>query len=87
MFCLAAIAGLPTAIETKYGTLKVALRYEPTQRSATGATRYHLPVPCDGSATTGRCESFLSSGIALMSNVLRVYFSKVRIPRSHRITF
>src|SRR2546430_6685622 len=27
-----------------------------TAASAIGATRYHLPVPCDGSASTGRCE-------------------------------
>src|SRR5205814_1468897 len=58
-----------------------------TAARATGSTRYHFPVPCDGSATTGRCESFLRSGIALMSKVFRVYFSNVRIPRSQRITF
>src|SRR5258708_5537547 len=57
-----------------------------TAASATGVTRYHFPVPCDGSAMTGRCESLLRSGIALTSNVLRVYFSNVRMPRSQRIT-
>src|SRR6267154_2458346 len=44
------------------------------------------PVPWLGSAMMGRCESRLTSGIALMSIVLRVIFSKVRMPRSHKIT-
>src|SRR5205823_9200618 len=57
-----------------------------TAASATGATRYHFPVPWDGSAITGRCVRRFRSGTALTSNVLRVYFSKVRMPRSHRMT-
>ena len=53
---------------------------------ATAVTYSHLPVPCDGSRITGKCESCLITGIALMSVVLRVYFSKVRMPRSHKAT-
>src|SRR5499433_858105 len=53
---------------------------------AMGATRSQCPVPWDGSTTTGRCESFFSTGTALRSRVKRVDVSKVRIPRSHRMT-
>ena len=35
----------------------------------------------------GRCESFFTTGIALRSRVLRVEVSKVRMPRSQRMTF
>ena len=45
------------------------------------------PMPCDGSTMTGRCESCLSSGIGVESSVLRVIVSKVRMPRSQRITW
>ncbi len=55
--------------------------------SASGATRYHLPVPCDGSAITGRWLRRLARATAFRSMVLRVAVSKVRMPRSHRITF
>ena len=58
-----------------------------TAAIATGATRYHLPVPCEGSASTGRCVSRFNIGIAFTSNVLRVYRSNVRMPRSQRMTF
>ena len=35
----------------------------------------------------GRWESFCTTGIAVRSNRLRVALSKVRTPRSQRITF
>src|SRR6266516_261829 len=56
------------------------------EASARGPTRSRRPVPWLGSEIIGRCESRLMSGMALMSIVLRVIFSKVRIPRSQRIT-
>ena len=43
-------------------------------------------MPCEGSTTTGRCDSRLRMGTAFRSRVLRVMVSKVRIPRSQRIT-
>ena len=43
-----------------------------TAALAMGATRSQWPVPCDGSTTTGRCESFFSTGTALRSSVKRV---------------
>src|SRR6266436_10348315 len=52
---------------------------------AMGATRSQCPVPCDGSTTTGRCESFLSTGTALRSRVKRVDVSKVRMPRGENV--
>src|SRR5215469_12013930 len=52
---------------------------------AIGATLSRNPVPCDGSDVIGRCDSLCTIGIAEISSVLRVYVSKVRIPRSHRI--
>ncbi len=52
----------------------------------TGATSSRFPVPWLGSTITGRWVRIFSSGTALMSIVLRVYGSKVRIPRSHRMT-
>ena len=40
-----------------------------------------------GSRITGRCVSSFSTGTAAISQVLRVAVSKVRMPRSQRITF
>ena len=40
----------------------------------------------EGSTMTGRWVSFFSTGIALRSSVKRVEVSKVRMPRSQRIT-
>ena len=57
-----------------------------TAARAMGTTLSRRPVPCEGSATIGRCDSFFTIGMAEISMVLRVYVSKVRIPRSHRIT-
>ena len=37
--------------------------------------------------TMGRCVFFLTIGMTDRSRVLRVYFSKVRMPRSQRMTF
>src|SRR5262249_12195847 len=37
-----------------------------------GATLSRRPVPCEGSATIGRWESFLTMGMAEVSSVLRV---------------
>ena len=54
--------------------------------SASGSTSQLWPEAWDGSTTTGRWDSFLRIGTAEMSSVLRVMVSKVRIPRSHRIT-
>jgi hypothetical protein len=53
----------------------------------TGPMRLCLPVPCDGSATTGRCDSSLASATAARSNVLRMPVSKVFMPRSQRATW
>src|SRR3989454_409276 len=53
---------------------------------AIGITLSLSPVPCDGSAMIGRCESLCTTGIAVRSNTLRVDGSKPRMPRSHRIT-
>ena len=39
---------------------------------AIAGTMSRRPVPCEGSATTGRCVSFFSTGMAAMSIVLRV---------------
>ena len=50
-----------------------------------GSTSSALPQPWLGSTITGRWVSFLSTGTAEMSKVLRVAVSKVRIPRSHRM--
>ena len=63
----------------------------PSAPAATAAldtrlTSSHLPVPWLGSTMTGRWVSCLSIGTALMSSVLRVYVSKVRMPRSHSMT-
>ena len=51
------------------------------------STYSQWPVPWLGSTTTGRCESFFTTGTALRSRVKRVAVSKVRMPRSQRITF
>src|SRR5579883_16464 len=53
---------------------------------AMAGTLSRRPTPCDGSPRTGRCESFLRTGMAEMSMVLRVYVSKVRMPRSQSMT-
>ena len=39
---------------------------------AIGATLSRIPVPCEGSTITGRCDSRCATGTALMSRVLRV---------------
>src|SRR6266851_1233759 len=57
-----------------------------TAARAIGATMSRRPAPWLGSATIGRWLSFLTTGIAEMSNVLRVAVSNVRIPRSQRVT-
>src|SRR5271155_59604 len=57
-----------------------------TAARAIAATLSRRPVPCDGSAIIGKCESFLITGIAAISKVLRVYVSNVRMPRSQRAT-
>src|ERR1700733_8091625 len=43
-----------------------------TAARAMGATLSRRPTPCEGSASIGRCESFLITGMAEMSMVLRV---------------
>ena len=43
-----------------------------TAARASGSTRSRRPAGCDGSTTTGRCVSCLSTGIAAMSSVKRV---------------
>ena len=53
---------------------------------ATAPTYSDRPVECDGSRITGKCVRLFSTGMALISVVLRVAVSKVRIPRSHSIT-
>ena len=52
-----------------------------------GGTRRATPVAWDGSTMTGRWVRSLRTGIAERSRVFRVASSKVRIPRSHRITW
>src|SRR5437867_4270277 len=51
-----------------------------------GATRSEMPPAWLGSTITGRCVSRLSTGTAATSRVLRVAFSKVRMPRSQSTT-
>ena len=48
-----------------------------------GRTRSRRPPECDGSTMTGRWDSRCATGTALMSRVLRVAVSNVRMPRSH----
>ena len=57
----------------------------PTAMAArvSGRTRSRRPPECDGSTMTGRWLSRCATGTALMSSVLRVAVSNVRIPRSH----
>src|SRR6516162_8092301 len=43
-----------------------------TAARAMGGTLSRRPVACEGSPMMGRCESFLMTGIAARSNVLRV---------------
>src|SRR5215472_14182250 len=57
-----------------------------TPARATGGTRLRFPVAWLGSRITGKCVSSFRTGIAEMSQVLRVAVSNVRMPRSHRIT-
>ena len=45
-----------------------------------------MPAAWLGSMMTGRWVIFFSIGTAEMSSVLRMLFSKVRMPRSHKIT-
>src|SRR6266404_6880404 len=52
----------------------------------TAPIRLCLPVPCEGSAITGKCDSSLASAIEARSIVLRVAVSKVLMPRSHNTT-
>src|SRR5579884_384328 len=53
-----------------------------------GAINSRLPVPCEGSASTGKWESSRTSATAARSSVLRVIsLSKVLMPRSHSTTF
>ena len=52
-----------------------------------GLTIQEMPVAWLGSTITGRCVSFLSMGTAERSRVFRVAVSKVRMPRSQRMTF
>ena len=54
--------------------------------SAMGLTIHEMPVAWLGSTITGRWVSFFSTGMAAMSRVARLSVSKVRMPRSHRIT-
>ena len=51
-----------------------------------GGTLPRTPVPRLGSTMIGRCDSACTAGTADRSRVLRVAVSKVRMPRSHRIT-
>jgi len=46
----------------------------PAAQSARAMGAYFIaaPVPCEGSATMGKCESFFTTGMAEMSMVLRV---------------
>src|SRR6185295_3145843 len=57
-----------------------------TAARAIGITFSLRPVPCDGSAMIGRCDSLCTTGMAVRSNTLRVAVSNPRMPRSHRIT-
>lgn len=52
---------------------------------AVGRSKSFRPVECVTSTTTGKCVSFFKIGTAEISSVLRVAFSYVRIPRSHKI--
>src|SRR6059058_4921829 len=57
-----------------------------TAARAMGITLSRRPVPCDGSAMMGKCDSLCTTGMAVRSNTLRVAVSKPRMPRSHRMT-
>ena len=54
---------------------------------AMGLTFSRIPVAWLGSMMIGRCVKALTTGTAVRSSVLRVYPSKVRIPRSHKMTW
>ena len=51
------------------------------------STSFQSPVAWDGSMITGRWVFSFRIGITLKSKVFLVYFSKVRIPRSQKMTF
>ena len=57
-----------------------------TAASAIGGTSFATPHAWLGSTITGRCVALRNTGTAERSRVLRVAVSKVRIPRSQRIT-
>src|SRR6267143_991553 len=57
-----------------------------TAARAIGITLSRKPVPWDGSAMIGRCESLCTTGMTVRSKRLRVAVSKLRTPRSHRMT-
>ena len=60
----------------------------PTAAAAreSGSTRRRSPAACEGSTITGRWVWSFSHGTAPRSSVKRVAVSKVRIPRSQRMT-
>ena len=45
---------------------------ERVEARAIGATLLRIPVPCEGSTITGRCDSSFATGMAFRSRVLRV---------------
>src|SRR2546422_3819087 len=57
-----------------------------TAARAIGMTLSRSPVPWDGSAMIGTCDSLCTTGMAVRANTLRVAVSNPRKPRSHRIT-
>lgn len=75
--------GGEAAVSRKAGNFSV----QETDVLLMGVTRCRFPVAWLGSTTTGRWLNLLTSGTALKSRVLRVAFSKVRIPRSQSTTF
>ena len=50
-------------------------------------TKLAISVPWLGSTITGKCVMDFNNGTAVRSNVYLVISEKVRIPRSHKITF
>ncbi len=54
---------------------------------ARGSTIQYIPAAWEGSTTMGRWLILRMAGMADRSRVLRVKVSKVRTPRSHKITF
>ena len=57
-----------------------------TPALARGVTMYAVPVPCEGSTITGKCEMRRIAGTDARSSVFRVCCANVRTPRSQRIT-